>query len=185
MSELTTDMVWFINKEITLADGRKVTALVPQVYLVARNSDINSRGGVVSANQILGNVDTLENRGVIAGRNLTRIHSNQLQNEGSILGDTVDLSAKQNLINLGNIEAVKSLSLAAGKNLDIRSTLSSSESADGNVARTVLDRLASVKVTGAGGRLALHSNENLTIKAADIESQGSLSATAGNMLNVT
>ena len=185
MSELTSDMVWFVNKEITLADGRKVTALVPQVYLVARNSDINSRGGVVSANQILGNVDTLENRGVIAGRDLTRIHSNQLQNEGSILGDTVDLSAKQNLINLGNIEAVKSLSLAAGKNLDIRSTLSSSESADGNVARTVLDRLASVKVTGAGGRLALHSNENLTIKAADIESQGSLSATAGNMLNVT
>ena len=75
--------------------------------------------------------------------------------------------------------------MAAGKNLDIRSTLSSSESADGNVARTVLDRLARVKVTGAGGRLALHSNENLTIKAADIESQGSLSATAGNMLNVT
>ena len=75
--------------------------------------------------------------------------------------------------------------MGAGKNLDIRSTLSSSESADGNVARTVLDRLASVKVTGAGGRLALHSNENLTIKAADIESQGSLSATAGNMLNVT
>ena len=185
MSELTSDMVWFVNKEITLADGRKVTALVPQVYLVARNSDINSRGGLVSANQILGNVDTLENRGVIAGRDLTRIHSNQLQNEGSILGDTVDLSAKQNLINLGNIEAVKSLSLAAGKNLDIRSTLSSSESADGNVARTVLDRLARVKVTGAGGRLALHSNENLTIKAADIESQGSLSATAGNMLNVT
>ena len=185
MSELTSDMVWFVNKEITLADGRKVTALVPQVYLVARNSDINSRGGVVSANQILGNVDTLENSGVIAGRDLTRIHSNQLQNEGSILGDTVDLSAKQNLINLGNIEAVKSLSLAAGKNLDIRSTLSSSESADGNVARTVLDRLATVKVTGAGGRLALHSNENLTIKAADIESQGSLSATAGNMLNVT
>ena len=185
MSELTSDMVWFVNKEITLADGRKVTALVPQVYLVARNSDINSRGGLVSANQILGNVDTLENRGVIAGRDLTRIHSNQLQNEGSILGDTVDLSAKQNLINLGNIEAVKSLSLAAGENLDIRSTLSSSESADGNVARTVLDRLARVKVTGAGGRLALHSNENLTIKAADIESQGSLSATAGNMLNVT
>lgn len=45
MSELTSDMVWFVNKEISLADGRKVTALVPQVYLVARNSDINSRGG--------------------------------------------------------------------------------------------------------------------------------------------
>ncbi|KAB1991368.1 two-partner secretion domain-containing protein, partial [Haemophilus parainfluenzae] len=186
MSELTTDMVWLVNKEVTLADGRKITALVPQVYLVARDSDISSRGAVISANQIEGNVGELNNSGVIAGRDLIQIHSSQLQNEGSILGDTVDLSAQQNLINLGGrIEAVKSLSLSAGKNLDISSTLSSSESADGNVARTVLDRLASVKVTGAGGHLALHSNENLTIKAADIESQGSLSATAGNMLNVT
>jgi len=141
---------------------------------------------VISANQIVGNVGELNNSGVIAGRNLTRIYTNQLENQGTILGETVDLSAQQNLINLGGrIEAVKSLSLSAGKNLDISSTLSSSESADGNVARTVLDRLASVKVTGAGGHLALHSNENLTIKAADIESQGSLSATAGNMLNVT
>ena len=141
---------------------------------------------MISANQIVGNVGELNNSGVIAGRNLTRIYTNQLENQGTILGETVDLSAQQNLINLGGrIEAVKSLSLSAGKNLDISSTLSSSESADGNVARTVLDRLASVKVTGAGGHLALHSNENLTIKAADIESQGSLSATAGNMLNVT
>ena len=186
MSELTTDMVWLVNKEVTLADGRKITALVPQVYLVARDSDISSRGAVISANQIVGNVGELNNSGVIAGRDLTRIYTNQLENQGTILGETVDLSAQQNLINLGGrIEAVKSLSLSAGKNLDISSTLSSSESADGNVARTVLDRLASVKVTGAGGRLALHSNENLTIKAADIESQGSLSATAGNMLNVT
>jgi len=141
---------------------------------------------VISANQIVGNVGELNNSGVIAGRDLTRIYTNQLENQGTILGETVDLSAQQNLINLGGrIEAVKSLSLSAGKNLDISSTLSSSESADGNVARTVLDRLASVKVTGSGGHLALHSNENLTIKAADIESQGSLSATAGNMLNVT
>ena len=141
---------------------------------------------MISANQIVGNVGELNNSGVIAGRNLTRIYTNQLENQGTILGETVDLSAQQNLINLGGrIEAVKSLSLSAGKNLDISSTLSSSESADGNVARTVLDRLASVKVTGSGGHLALHSNENLTIKAADIESQGSLSATAGNMLNVT
>ena len=186
MSELTTDMVWLVNKEVTLADGRKITALVPQVYLVARDSDISSRGAVISANQIVGNVGELNNSGVIAGRDLTRIYTNQLENQGTILGETVDLSAQQNLINLGGrIEAVKSLSLSAGKNLDISSTLSSSESADGNVARTVLDRLASVKVTGAGGHLALHSNENLTIKVADIESQGSLSATAGNMLNVT
>ncbi|MDU2224523.1 MAG: filamentous hemagglutinin N-terminal domain-containing protein, partial [Haemophilus parainfluenzae] len=69
MSELTTDMVWLVNKEVTLADGRKITALVPQVYLVARDSDISSRGAVISANQIVGNVGELNNSGVIAGRN--------------------------------------------------------------------------------------------------------------------
>ena len=186
MSELTTDMVWLVNKEITLTDGRKVTALVPQVYLVARNSDITSRGAVISANQIIGNVDNLQNSGVIAGRDLTRLHSNQLENRGTILGDTVDLSAKQNLINLGGkIEAVKDLSLYAGKNLEISSTLSSTQSADGNFARTVLDQLASVKVTGEGGRLNLHSDDNLTIKAANIESQGSLKAKADKALSIT
>lgn len=102
------------------------------------------------------------------------------------MGDTVDLSAKQNLINLGGkIEAVKDLSLYAGKNLEISSTLSSSQSADGNFARTVLDQLASVKVTGEGGRLTLHSDDNLTIKAANIESQGSLKATADKGLSIT
>ena len=58
---------------------------------------------------------------------------------------------------------VKDLSLYAGKTLAISSTLSSTQSADGNFARTVLDQLASVKVTGEGGRLNLHSDD-LTIK---------------------
>ncbi|WP_165888222.1 hemagglutinin repeat-containing protein [Mannheimia granulomatis] len=186
MSELTTDMVWLVNKEITLADGRKVTAFVPQVYLVARNSDITSRGAVISANKIIGSADKVENSGVIAGLDLTRLHSNQLENRGTVLGNAVDLSAKQNLINLGGkIEAVKDLSLYAGKHLEISSTLSSSQSADGNFARTVLDQLASVKVTGEGGRLALHSDDNLTIKAANIESQGTLNAMADNALQIT
>lgn len=102
------------------------------------------------------------------------------------MGDKVDLSAKQNLINLGGkIEAVKDLSLYAGKNLEISATLSSSQSADGNFARTVLDQLASVKVTGEGGRLTLHSDDNLTIKAANIESEGTLTASADKTLNIT
>ncbi len=46
----------------------------------------------------MGNADELNNSGVIARRDLTRIHSNQLENQGTILGETVDLSAQQNLI---------------------------------------------------------------------------------------
>ncbi len=163
-----------------------MTALVPQVYLVARDTDVTSRGAVISANQIFADAGELNNGGVIAGRDLTRLNSNQLENHGAVLGDHVDLSAAQNLVNLGGrIEAVKSLSLSAGKNLAIASTLSSAQSADGNFARTVLDQISTVKVTGESGRLALHSDSNLTVKAARIESQGSLRATAGEALQIT
>ncbi|MGX2986986.1 two-partner secretion domain-containing protein, partial [Ursidibacter sp. B-7004-1] len=177
MSELTTDMVWLVNKEFTLPNGQKVTALTPQVYLVARNSDITSRGALISANEIIGRVDKLENSGVIAGRDLSHIRTNHLENRGVILGNTVDLSAKQNLINLGGrIEAVNSLSLEAGKKLEVSSTLSHSQSADGNFERTILDQIGTVKVTGNNGHLKLKSDGELTVKGAVVESEGTLQA---------
>ena len=75
---------------------------------------------------------------------------------------------------------VKDLSLYAGKNLEISSTLSSTQSADGNFARTVLDQLASVKVTGEGGRLNLHSDD-LTIKSGNDESQAWVRSQVGSL----
>ncbi|AHG84276.1 Large exoprotein involved in heme utilizationor adhesion [Bibersteinia trehalosi USDA-ARS-USMARC-189] len=186
MSELTTDMVWLVNKEITLADGRKVTALVPQVYLVARNSDITSRGAVISANQIIGSADKIENSGVIAGLDLTRLHSNQLENRGAVLGKNVDLSAQQTLINLGGtIEAVDFLSLYGGKGVEIASTLSHSENTENSFIRTQLDRLASVKVTGDKGRLNIQSENDVTVKAASLNSAGSINIGAEKSLNIT
>ncbi|HDL1113893.1 TPA: hemagglutinin repeat-containing protein, partial [Mannheimia haemolytica] len=186
MSELTTDMVWLVNKEITLADGRKVTALVPQVYLVARNSDITSRGAVISANQIVGSANTIENSGVIVGLDLTRLHSNQLENRGVVLGNNVDLSAQQTLINLGGkIEAVDSLSLYGGKGVEIASTLSHSENQDKTFIRTQLDQLANVAVTGNNGRLSVQSGGDITLKATSLESKGSIDIDAKNSLNIT
>ena len=75
---------------------------------------------------------------------------------------------------------VKDLSLYAGKNFEISSTLSSTQSADGNFARTVLDQLASVKVTGEGGRLNLHSDD-LTIKSGNDESQAWVRSQVGSL----
>ncbi|WP_346556663.1 S-layer family protein [Mannheimia haemolytica] len=186
MSELTTDMVWLVNKEITLADGRKVTALVPQVYLVARNSDITSRGAVISANQIIGSANTIENSGVIAGLDLTRLHSNQLENRGVVLGNNVDLSTQQTLINLGGkIEAVDSLSLYGGKGVEIASTLSHSENTENTFIRTQLDQLANVAVTGNNGRFNIQSGGDITLKATSLESKGSIDIDAKNSLNIT
>ncbi|MFC0322199.1 hemagglutinin repeat-containing protein [Gallibacterium melopsittaci] len=185
MSELTTDMIWFVNKEVSLADGRKLTVLVPQVYLIARHSDVTTQGGLISANTIIGQTDNLENSGVIAGRDLTQLDTTQLKNRGVILGQSVNLSAKQQLVNLGGrIEAVERLLLSAGKQLEVSSTLTQSESDQGRFAHQTQDQLGVVKVTGKNGTLALYSDGNLTIKAAQIASQGTLTAIAGEALAI-
>ncbi|PJG84588.1 hemagglutinin repeat-containing protein, partial [Conservatibacter flavescens] len=173
MSELTTDMVWFVNKTLTLANGQSITVLTPQVYLVARNTDIHAQGAVISANQIIGNVGNVENSGVIAGRKLTHLNAEQFTNRGVVLGDSVDLSAKQTLVNLGGrIEAVDSLALSAVKGIEIGSTLSHAQDKAGHFSQTLLDQLGSVNVTGKGGKLTISSQENVSIKGAEINSQG-------------
>ncbi|NBI43831.1 filamentous hemagglutinin N-terminal domain-containing protein, partial [[Haemophilus] felis] len=179
MSELTSDMVWLVNKEVTLPTGQKITVLTPQVYLVARNTDIRTSGALISANEIIANVGDLTNSGIIAGRDLNHIHTKQLENLGIVLGKTVDLSAKQNLINLGGrIEAVDSLLLDAGKKLEIASRQSHAKSAEGNFERQIVDRVGTVKVTSDKGILQLQSREGLTLKGALLDSQGILKAEA-------
>ncbi len=160
---MKTDVV---NKVFTLPNGQKVTALVPQVYLVPRHSDITAQGALISANTIIGTLDNVQNSGVIAGRKLTQINAEQINNQGIILGDTVDLSAKQHLINLGGkIEAVDKLSLSAGKNLEIASTLRETKTST-DFARRVVDKMSQLKVSGEKGKLSLQADGDLTVKGA-------------------
>lgn len=185
MSKLTTDMVWLVNKDITLADGHRVSALVPQVYLLAKDSDITAHGAVISAKEIRGNMASLHNNGVIAGRDLTYFNTESFKNSGTILGNRIDLSAKQSLVNLaGKIEAVDFLRLSANKKLEITGTLSDTKSKYGNIERTSLDKTATVSVTGENGRLILQSDGDITLKAADITSKGTIAAEAKE-LNIT
>ncbi|MBF4102674.1 hypothetical protein INT80_08255 [Gallibacterium anatis] len=54
MKELTEDMVWLAPQTVTLKDGTQVQVLVPQVYLVKRDVDIQPTGAVISAKEIDG-----------------------------------------------------------------------------------------------------------------------------------
>ena len=56
MKQLTSDMVWMVKREVTLKDGSKKEVLAPQVYVVSRNADIDSRGAVISANDVIVNI---------------------------------------------------------------------------------------------------------------------------------
>ena len=86
MKELTSDMVWMVKREVTLKDGSKKEVLVPQVYVVGRNTDIDSRGAVISANDVIMNIKgDVQNSGVISGRNLTGLAANNIENLGGRL----------------------------------------------------------------------------------------------------
>ena len=81
MAELTSDMVLFVNKEVTLPSGKTLTVLTPQVYLVARNLDVTPQGALISAREIVGDINgDIQNSGTIAGRNLTSLSAKNIQN---------------------------------------------------------------------------------------------------------
>ncbi|MFZ7236240.1 hemagglutinin repeat-containing protein [Avibacterium gallinarum] len=179
MAELTSDMVWFVNKEITLPSGKKLTVLTPQVYLVSRNLDVSSQGALISAREIVGSLNgDITNTGTIAGRNLTALSAQNLNNQGLVLGDSVNLLAEQKLVNLGGkIEALSRATLVGKTGVEIASTTSSRAYQDdfGNeFNRTNLDNLASINVKDKTGKLTIYSPQGVTTKGAVLNSAGEM-----------
>ncbi|MFU2077868.1 hemagglutinin repeat-containing protein [Avibacterium endocarditidis] len=177
MAELTSDMVWFVNKEITLPSGKKLTVLTPQVYLVSRNLDVNSQGALISAREIVGSLNgDITNTGTIAGQNLTALSANNINNQGLVLGDSVNLLAEQKLVNLGGkIEALNRATLVGKTGVEIASTTSYSANIDSNgneFAHTKIDQIAAINVSDEKGKLTIYSPEDVTIKGAKLNSAG-------------
>ncbi|MDR8268563.1 hypothetical protein FPK71_21730, partial [Acinetobacter baumannii] len=93
MAQLSSDIVWLVEKETTLPDGTKTKALVPQVYVKARVGDLKGDGTLISADSIQLNLSKdLTNAGTIAGRQVVQINSQNLNNlAGNIRGGVVSL----------------------------------------------------------------------------------------------
>ena len=124
-------LIWFgmVKREVTLKDGSKKEVLVPQVYVVGRNTDIDSRGAVISANDVIMNIKgDVQNSGVISGRNLTGLAANNIENLGGRLqGRELYLVAKNMLNNLGGELNATDHLVAQGKHINIESTTSETE----------------------------------------------------------
>ena len=180
-------MVWMVKREVTLKDGSKAEVLVPQVYIVGRNTDIDSRGAVISANDVIINTQgDMKNSGVIAGRNLTHLSANNIENLGGKLqGRELYLFAKNRLDNLGGeLNATENL-VGHAKNINISSTLS--ETADNeHFKHKTINRVGAINVGEKNnpGQLLLQATEDITFKGAQINVKGNADIQAGNTLNV-
>ena len=187
VARLTSDIVWLENQTVTLADGSRHTVLVPKVYVLARQGDVNRAGGLISAEQIrLGQLDRLDNGGTIAGRRIVDLGAQNLDNRGSIQGGKVRLQAQDTLNNTGGRISAEDALLLQAQNINLISITSTT--GDAHNGRTVLDRVAGLYVTGGeGGQLVVDAAHNLQADGAEIANRSAGGQTvlqAGNALNL-
>ncbi|QDL36365.1 hemagglutinin repeat-containing protein [Rhodoferax sediminis] len=192
MAQLTSDIVWLVEQQVTLPDGKITTALVPQVYARVQDGDLASSGALLAGREINLNLSgDLTNSGTLAGRQVVNLAAENIQNLGGrIQSDVVSVSARQDLNNIGGtIQAASALSATAGRDLNVVTTTRSADSVVGgnSFSRTSIDRVASLYVTGPNGTLMASAGRDANIIAGVIASSGQGGGTtvvAGNNLNL-
>ena len=189
VAQLTSDIVWFEEKTVTLPSGKQVNVMAPRVYAMVQPGDINGKGSLLSGEEIDLHGNQVVNSGTILGRKLALLNAESLFNEGVIQGEQVGIQTKGNFGNIGGtVEAEKTLVANVGGNLTHRSTTATNEIALSGFQReqTTLARKALFHVKGEDGTLHLSSNK-LEAQGADIinEGKGTTLVQAKTALNLT
>lgn len=179
VAQLTSDLVWLVEKEVTMPDGSVQHVLVPQVYLRPRAGDLQGDGTLISAESVdLIVTDALTNAGLLAAQGELTLRAGSIENRSTMAGATVTASADTDFVQHGGaIEASDGVTLVAGRDLRIESTTQSATRKSGNwqgigtADRTNLDRIASVHVDG-GGPVLMAAGRDVTLNAAAITQDG-------------
>ncbi|MEO8389919.1 DUF637 domain-containing protein [Polaromonas sp.] len=211
VAQLTSDVLWLVERDVTLPDGSTTKALVPTVYVHTRTGDLNGQGVLLAGREVNINLSgDLTNSGTVAGRTVVSLTAENVHNiNGRITGNTVAVAARTDINNIGGtIDAASSLSAIAGRDINIVTTTTSATNRTGGIgsgnvtavnassnntfSMTGIDRVAGLYVTGntAGtpGTLVASAGRDLNLIAGVIgnnSSSGSTTLAAGNNLNLT
>ncbi|MEI9698436.1 hemagglutinin repeat-containing protein [Moellerella wisconsensis] len=168
MANLTTDIVWMVNKEITLPDGRVEMVSVPQVYVRARQGDLKDNGALLAGRNVSADMaENILNSGEISSRELTDLRAENIENSGRMQGKDIQLDALKDIKNIGGeIRGLDNVSLSAGRDI-LSETVQRGE---GNAQW--LDRPASIYVTGDNGQLTLKAVQDINLIATDVGNIG-------------
>jgi filamentous hemagglutinin len=173
MAQLASDIVWLVEQTVTLPDGSTQQVLVPQVYVRVRPGDIDGSGALLSADALkIKSSGDVTNTGTIAGRTLVAINADNINNLGGrISGGNVALEAVNDLNNIGGtIDARDSLSLKAGRDINVRTTTTTNSV--GLNSTTSIDRVAGLYVTNPGGTLVASAGHDVNLIGAILENKG-------------
>jgi len=196
MARLTSDIVWLVEQDVTLADGSVARALVPQVYLRVMPGDLDHNGALLAGADVdIKLRGDLVSNGSIAGRQLVSIDAGNIRNigGGQISGQQVGLKASGNIDIIGStVTATDVLALKAGGDITVASTTRDwQDNGDLLTQRTTtLDRVAGLYVTNTDGAgvLSVNAGGNVELRAARLANAGADGLTAivaGGDINLT
>ncbi|BBG29893.1 two-partner secretion domain-containing protein [Zymobacter palmae] len=178
MALLTSDIVWLVDRNVTLADGSVETVTVPQVYAHLHEGDLAGNGSLLNGRDVALQTDTLVNDGQIASRERARIAATDVTNSGTLSGNRVEVSAGHDLSNIGGrIQGQQAVTLEAGHDLSSASTFNES------AKERYRNRQAGIYTESDNGALTLTALNNISLTASEVLNagdNGKLVLTAGN-----
>ena len=190
MSQLTTDIIWMVEETVTLADGTKVKALVPRVYLTSNRLDLKGDGTLIASKNNFLNVtgDVNNNGGTIAAFNAMNLAANTINNNGGTIGGNkgsdITLHTTHDLNNIGGTVRGGNLALDVGGNLNSITTTYHTQTGDMNLkdrrnyasVRDDIDQVASIQ--------ALDGNHSFKDAQGNTYSQTALNIQVGGDANL-
>ena len=176
---LKEDIVWMVESSVLLPDGNIVKALVPEVYLAHGKNGTLTGSALISAENIdIRATNDILSRGTVIAGDTMRLSASDINNEGgTIKGSTILEEALHTIRNTGTMEAENKLSLKAGQDIDLASTLHKEINKQGYTQTIASSGKAAV--TGNQGTLSIEAGRDITAEAAEISSAGNIAMKAG------
>jgi len=187
MAMLTSDIVWLVEKEVTLPDGSTQKAFVPQLYARVQEGDLTAGGALLGGADVQIDAASVLNSGSIQGRRVVSLNAQTVANlGGDIRAQNTGISTAGDINNIGGrISAEQNLQLLAGGSINVASTSATTEgSGNGQASRTDLTRIAGLYVSGAGGTLVASAGQDINLVAGVVQSAGNANLSAAGNINL-
>jgi filamentous hemagglutinin family protein len=179
IASLTEDIVWLVEKDITMQDGSNRKALVPQFYSRLRKDDI-ANGAIISGRTVnIALTGDIHNQASFLGEDLN-LSAQNIRNTESLNAERMVLYARENIENSGGtISAAQSLLARADNDILMTTTTKHQTDIVGNrtTHRTDIDRVAAVMAD----EMTLEAGRDIRFRGVTIQGgDGDITLRAGH-----